>query len=656
VTIARRGSCSVAALHARAELHGPGGELHVEAEIALGPDASDVELHAVVDDQAVALAPVESGGGRLRVRGTIPLHAVQPWWPHSHGEPRLYELTIEDRGAAPRVLARRRIGFRTVELHADAERGFALLVNGERIFCRGVCWSPLSLTRLHGRRADYVEALTALRDAGANMIRVSGTMVYEAEAFHDLCDELGILVWQDFMFANMDYPVDDGFLAGAAREARQVAGRLVRHPSLALLCGNSEVHQQVGMLGLSPELWQSRLFDEVLPAVCAEVCPDVPYRPSSPSGGALAFHVDAGDSHYFGVGAWLRPTSDGRHSGVRFASECLGFANVPGDDTIDLVAGPGELAVHHPRWKAGTPRDPGAGWDFEDVRDHYLQALFGVDPLALRRSDMPRYLALSRVASGEVMAEVFAGWRAAGSRCNGGLVWLFQDLVPGAGWGIRDSCGRPKAAYYHLKRAWASRTAFLLDDGLNGARLHVLNDGPAPCEVSVNVAAWRYGGSLVREASTALSLAPRDARELSVDAMLGGFLDTTYAYRFGPPAHDVLHAVLTADDHDGPLAEAFLFAHGRPTAVEHDIGLGAELERGAGEDAILRLETRHFAQSVEIRSPGYAPADNYFHLAPGSRRAIALQRTAAVAPPSVTVQALNAAMPVRLQAREPVGA
>src|SRR6185295_9883626 len=114
-----------------------------------------------------------------------------------------------------------------------ANDGFALEVNGERIFCRGACWTTADIVTLAGTAASYRELLTLARDAGMNMLRVGGTMIYEADAFYDLCDELGILVWQEFMFANMDYPASDAaFLAEVSAEARQVLARLEGRPSL----------------------------------------------------------------------------------------------------------------------------------------------------------------------------------------------------------------------------------------------------------------------------------------------------------------------------------------------------------------------------------------------------------------------------------------
>src|SRR5205807_10299132 len=127
-------------------------------------------------------------------------------------------------------------------------------------------------------------------------------------AFHDLCDELGLLVWQDFMFANLDYPIaDEGFKASVEREAGVQLAALGGRPSLAVLCGNSEVEQQVAMLGLDPALGRGELVGELLPQAIAEAQIDAIYVPSAPCGGALPFRPDRGVANYYGVGGYRRP-------------------------------------------------------------------------------------------------------------------------------------------------------------------------------------------------------------------------------------------------------------------------------------------------------------------------------------------------------------
>jgi beta-mannosidase len=322
-----------------------------------------------------------------------------------------------------------------------------------------------------------------------NMLRVVGTGAYESPVFYDLCDELGILVWQDLMFANLDYPTSDPeFHKTAIAEARQILSGLVGHPSLAVVCGNSEVEQQPAMMGLEPMLGRTPFWDSDLAGLVSEAGADCAYIRSTPCGGTLPFHPRRGGSHYFGVSGYFQPLEDARRAEVRFASECLALANVP-DDV--------EVPVHHPRWKAGVQRDAGtgwdlgAGWDFDDVRDHSLAALYRVDPVQLRRSDHARYLDLSRAVSGEVMAEVMGEWRRVGSPCRGALVLWLKDMLPGAGLGILDERGRPKAAYHYLRRALSPIAVWTTDEGGSGVDIHVANDRDAPLQARLRAALYR---------------------------------------------------------------------------------------------------------------------------------------------------------------------
>ena len=360
------------------------------------------------------------------------------------------------------------------------------------------------------------------------MIRIPGTACYESDAFHDLCDELGILVWQDIMLANLDYPeADPEFMSALEREVRAELQRIAARPSLAVVCGSSEVAQQVAMVGLDPALASGPLYSELLPRLVAEAAIDAPYLPSAPCGGTLPFRPDRGVVNYFGVGAYLRPLDDARRAGVRFASECLAFANVGDGDPPGSVGGP--------EWKAGVARDVGAGWDFDDVRDHYLREVIGVDPLGLRYADPERYLALSRQVTGEVMAETFGEWRRAQSPCRGALVLWCKDLVDGAGWGLLDARGEPKVALWHLQRALAPVAVWTTDEGLGGVAVHIANDGPAPLSARVRVALYRADGVRVEEAVAELRLAAHGNACLDAEAILGRFVDIGHAYRFGPP-------------------------------------------------------------------------------------------------------------------------
>ena len=591
----------------------------------------------------------DGAGNAWLIEGEARIPNVELWWPHTHGGQRLYPVTLELRVDGDDVTCDLgKVGFRTVELMTEAG-AFEVRVNDVPVFCRGACWTTSDIVTLDGQGGGAPAALDAARDAGMNMIRVGGTMVAESDAFYDACDERGIMVWQDFMFANMDYPADDEpFRANVEAEARQLLSRLEARPSLAMLCGNSEVEQQVAMLGLARELWKPRLFYETLPAIARELCPDVAYVPSTPTGGVLPFDVDTGLSHYYGVGAYLRPLEDARRAGVRFTSECLGFSNVPEDATLEQVLGSGESPFHHPRWKARVPRDSGPGWDFEDVRDHYLRLLFGVDPAGVRYADTARYLALSRVTTGEVMAQTLHEWRRPGSSCRGALIWFFRDLWPGAGWGVVDSTGTPKAAYYYAKRAMKSVALFATDEGVNGLHLHVVNETSRPFDGEVRLALYRDGEAVVASGSNIERVLARGATTLRASSLLPGFFDVTYAYRFGPPAHDVTVATLVDVESQIVLDQAFHFPRGHGSFAPCDLGLeGALTDSGAGHYTV-KVRTRRFALAVAVAVEGCVPDDNYFHLAPGAEKTVTLVRRSGQGRPQGWLSALNALSPVRL--------
>lgn len=552
-----------------------------------------------------------------RLHAGLTMKAVAPWWPHTHGEPKLHPLSLVVDG---RQWPLGKVGFRNIALDRGPDgHGFGIAINGVPVFCRGAVWTTPDIVDLPGGRAAYEPWLRLARAAGMNMIRIGGTMAYETRDFFDLCDELGIMVWQDFMFANFDYPAADaGFAALVRREAEDLLGALQGSPSLTVLCGGSEIHQQAAMMGLPPGAGAGPLTEEILPSVYEALRPDVVYVPNTPFGGAMPFSPNEGITHYYGVGAYCRPLDDARRAAVRFSTESLAFAQVPEQATLDahLAVPP----VHHPDWKARVPRDRGAPWDFEDVRDHYLHDLYGFDPARLRREDPARYLDFSRAVTAEVTEATYSEWRRPGSTCAGALVWTLQDLLPGPGWGVIDSTGLPKPVWHGLRRAFRPVQLVFSDEGTNGLYIHTINETAETLFASIEITALRDGAQPVVSGRKELVLQPRGRMSLPATELFGAFFDTTYAFRFGPPAHDVTVGRLLVGG--AAVASAFHFPRGRAAAL-HAATLTATASENA-EGAFVILSADRLAQSVSLAAPGHLPDDNWFHLAPGREKRVRL--------------------------------
>ena len=620
VRLERHGAVAVTALALRAALDGDDGRLTIDAAVrAAAPVSASMQ---VGDGPAVPLTVGSGPGGELTLAGEARVPSPERWWPHTHGTPALHRVTLTVRaGAEETVLDAGAVGFRDLRFLRDPDAP-AIEIGGTAVFVRGVVLAPTDLAAMPSGEAELRPLLERLRDGGINLVRIAGTGAYEAPAFHDLCDELGILVWQDFAFANFDYPgADPAFTALVREEVAQVLGELGHRPSLAVLCGNSEVEQQAAMLGA--DATGDPLFTQEIPGWVAGAGVPCDYLPSAPTGGTLPFRPGAGVANYFGVGGYRRPLADARSTGVRFASECLAFANVPDDAPSDL--------------RAGVPRDAGADWDFADVRDHYLAERYGVDPVALAAGDRERYLALSRQITGELIAAVFGEWRRAASPCAGGIVLWGKDLEPGSGWGLLDHAGAPKVAFAHLRRIAQPVALWLSDEGLGGVVAHVANDTPEPVTATLRVGAYD-GAHAVETGSRALHVPARSVVACDLEDVLGRFLDLSYAYRFGPPQFD---AVLARLDHAATPAPAVFFPAGPPVAAG-DCGLRAALVTAAGGPAV-RLQAGGLAWGVRVAVPGCAPADDAFCLEPGEERIVALRGRPA-GPGQVT--ALNAAGPV----------
>ena len=627
----------VRARRVRARCDGPDGVIDLEIHLTADPSIHEATVTA---GSVTAPLEVHQAADEVVLSGHVRIPDAERWWPRTHGRPTRYEVAVTTDGVLSE-LPLGHVGFRTLDV--DRSNGaFQFVVNGQPIFCRGASWWPVDPVSLTSTDDEIRAMLERAARGHLNMIRVSGMAVYEGDAFFDICDELGLLVWQDLMLAFNDPPDEADFIDSFIEEIRQNLSPLGQHCSVALVCGSLQIEETAALMGLPADGYTCPLVDQIVPWVVAEVLPGVPYLPSCPTEGTLPNYVHVGPSNYYGVGMYLRPPEDARQSGVRFASECLFMATPPDPRTIDELCGGTLVASHSPRWKQATHRDPGRSWDMDDLREYYAEQLFGVDLRMVRYEDPDRALEYGRAANAHLVDRVFSQWRRSGSECAGGLVLGLMDQRPGPGWGLIDSAGRPKSTWYALARVSAPTALLMTDEGLAGLACHVVHDGSWPFSGRLALDVFAASGVALEHGEAVVSLPAHSSRSWSEAVLLGGFRDLNRAYRFGPAKHDVTVATLT-DEHGEQLGQVFDFPGGMDRPAEADLGIRAEVVPEDDGTWWLHIETRRLCQWVVPILDGYTPTDAWFHLGPGAGRRIRLLGDGGltVGPPRGVVRAFN---------------
>ncbi|MBG0851778.1 glycoside hydrolase family 2 protein [Streptomyces spinoverrucosus] len=425
-----------------------------------------VELHVEVERtrvEAELVLEAQVGGARARAavdgsQGVVRLEVADPelWWPRGYGEHALYdvELSLLHGGQALDVW-RRRIGFRKVELDTSADAygtGFTLVVNGERLFARGVNWIPDDVFPSRITRERYWERLRQAADAGVDLVRVWGGGIYESEDFYTACDELGLLVWQDFPFACAAYPEEQPLRGEVEAEARENVVRLMPHPSLVLWNGNNENLWGFRDWGwerpLAGESWGEGYYLGLLPRVVAELDPTRPYAAGSPWSGSWRHHPNDpahGTHHSWEV--WNRADyADYRLHVPRFVAE-FGWQAPPAYATLRRALPGEELAADSPGMLHHQKAGDGNGKLRRGLERHF----------AFPEGDFDRWHYLTQVNQARAVAAGIEHWRSHWPVCAGTVVWQLNDCWPVTSWAAIDGDGREKPLYHELRRLYADR-------------------------------------------------------------------------------------------------------------------------------------------------------------------------------------------------------
>ncbi|MDX0702273.1 glycoside hydrolase family 2 protein [Sinorhizobium medicae] len=389
------------------------------------------------------------GPGETRVTHVFTIEEPRRWWPAGSGDQAFSTLKVE----VPGETVTRQIGFRTIKLVTDSDEAgsrFAFRVNGREVFCRGANWIPADALRSRVTPEAVEDLLRSAVDANMNMIRVWGGGFYEPDWFYDLCDRLGLLVWQDFMFACNLYPSTPGFLENVADEVDYQVRRLSTHPSIALWCGDNEL---VGALTWFEESRKDRdrylvsydRLNRTVETAMRRACPEAIWWPSSPSAGYLdfgdAWHADgAGDMHYWSVWHENKSFDNYRTVRPRFCSE-FGFQSYTSMPVIRQFAGERDLNIASPVMEAHQ-KNAGGNERIAGTMFRYFRF----------PKDFPSFVYLSQIQQGLAIRTAVDYWRSLKPHCMGTLYWQLNDTWPVTSWSSLDFGGQWKAMHYMARR------------------------------------------------------------------------------------------------------------------------------------------------------------------------------------------------------------
>ena len=401
------------------------------------------------------------------------------WWPRGLGEQPLHDVRVAMRRDGV-VLdeASRRVGLRVVALDTgkDPEGArFRFVVNGEPIFCRGANWIPDGLFPGTAEPTRIRERIRQAVAAEFNMLRVWGGGIYEQPEFYDTCDELGVLVWQDFMFACATYPEDDPFPESVEREARHQVARLAAHPSIVLWCGGNENVLAWRNWGWREKMdpaqaWGKMYFTQLLPRLCEDLDPSRPYLVDSPWSGSV--EADPNDPDHGDRHTWDLKLEEVRELVPRFVSE-FGHQAPPLRRTIEEALGKDVFVSEKPEaLDAFAGRQRGWGGDAAQY-DRWMEEWF------LPATSLDQRLFQMHLLQARATTMTYEWLRMNSARCSGALVWQLNDAWTGHSWSLIDRAGRPKPAWWAARAACVPRLlGFTASD--EGIAVGIVNDGASP--------------------------------------------------------------------------------------------------------------------------------------------------------------------------------
>lgn len=443
---------------------------------------------------------------------SIPFQITNPklWQPNGWGEPTLYDLKVSLKKDSKTLSSKsERIGLRTIELVQEKDekgKSFYFKVNENPMYTKGTNWIPSDSFTPRITKEKYKKLIKDCKDANMNMIRVWGGGIYEDDEFYKACDENGILVWQDFMFAGSFYPSDEDFLNNVKEEVKDQVNRLQNHPSIALWCGNNEIDEAIVNWGYqkqfkyskedSLQVWKDykKVFHEVIPNALKENLTSEKniYWPTSPSiGWGHKESLTEGDSHYWGVWWGELPFEIYNKKVPRFASE-YGFQGMPSLETVkSMFSGNPDLSLENPTITAHEKNARGF-----HIINEYMKRDYAVP------KDFVKYNYVSQLLQARGMQIAIEAHRRAKPYNMGTLYWQLNDCWPVISWSSIDYLGNWKALHYLVKRSFENQV-ILTEEKEGFLDFYGINDELKKFDdVKVEIQVVDFNGKILNDLTT----------------------------------------------------------------------------------------------------------------------------------------------------------
>lgn len=568
-------------------------------------------------------AQLDKGLNSVPVRLRIPRPKL--WWTNGLGEAHLYRFAAQVTTEGGQDRRETRTGLRTLKIvqTPDADgMSFYVELNGVPVFMKGANYIPNDSFLPRVTTEVYERVVRSAVDTHMNMIRIWGGGVYEDDRLYDLCDENGILVWQDFMFACAMYPNDPALLDNIRAEAEENVRRLRGHACLAIWIGNNEIDtawqndvpdggwgwKQLYTQGQRDEMWAAyqAIFHEILPQTVAKLDPDRTYRPSSPLAtwdGRTVTHADvttpkqAGDIHYWDVWWGQKPFEDYRSHIGRFMSE-YGFQSFPEFRTVQAYAAPGDYDIFSEVMQAHQRSSIGNG-----TIKNYMQRDYKVP------ADFKSFLYVGQVLQAEGIKMAMEAHRARRDYCMGSLFWQINDCWPVASWSSIDYFGRWKAQQYYARKSYAPILVSAWRDG-DQISVHVVSDELQDRRADLLIEVVDFHGKVLKTSRKSLTI--------KGNAAATPYKSTVYGLLSGCLPSDVLVRARLLSGKD-TLAEDRLYVRPVKDLNLPDAKVSATVKALSSGDFAIALNADALVKNLYLSFDDWDGvfSDNYFDLMPG---------------------------------------